>query len=468
MYRPIAPRVCVPCREPGTVGAPDTLWPLTNHDPSLRRTCEYDALDSPQASVTPPPSEDAVDADRGKENDASSPLLFGCCPITDGWDKSITSQLSRLVGDVPQVRDNAVKYFASIHLWYPVLTECSYYESLPGTFVNPRAEYSLLNLSMALIVTHLSDPKATDLYRAAKTSIALTEAADVHSLEVVQARLLVTLFEVGNGLENAGYISIAATARAAACISINQRGGRNSHDSLLCERVWWGIVLLDRCHAIGTGKPLITQDLGSPDFLPRDGSIWDKRVLSSSEPLPMSTPKNIRVGPFARQAQVSHVVNLLLFHLRNPPLDMEEAEQIVRTLRAFEKLLPEETPQPWPRYCGALGMCYTALLTLHKSTPTSPETLQATLQGIKRIQTVFNSKVSQVDIEGLSPFAAHSVYLAALENERLFLETGNVDYSIARNGLLEMLRIFASRWGNAKNYLAIIGANSPSSTSISP
>ncbi|RDW91880.1 hypothetical protein BP5796_01274 [Coleophoma crateriformis] len=444
MYRPIAPRV-------------------------LRRTCEYDALDSPQASVTPPPSEHAVDADRGKEKDAStSPLLFGCSPITDGWDKSITSQLSRLVGDVPQLRDNAVKYFASIHIWFPILTECSYYESLSGAFVNPRSEYSLLNMSMALIVTHLSDPKATDLYRAAKTSIALTEAADVHSLEVVQARLLVTLFEVGNGLENAGYISIAATARAAACISINQRGGRDGHESLLCERLWWGIVLLDRCHAIGTGKPLITQDLGSPDYLPRDGSIWDKSVLSSSKPLPMSTPRNIRVGPFARQAQVSHVVNLLLFHLRNPPLDIEEAEQIARTLRAFEKLLPQETPQPWPRYCGALGMCYTALLTLHKSTPTSPETFHATLQGIRRISTVFNSRVSQVDTEAVSPFAAHSVYLAALENDRLFLETGNVDYSIARNGLLDMLRVFAARWGSARNYLDKIGANSPSSSSISP
>lgn len=78
----------------------------------------------------------------------------------------------------------------------------------------------------------------------------------------------------------------------------------------------------------------------------------------------MSTPSSVRVGPFARQAQVSHVVNLLLMHLHSQKgqggdaFDKEESDQIARTLLSFSRLLPEETPQPWPRYCGAIGMCY--------------------------------------------------------------------------------------------------------------
>jgi hypothetical protein len=75
----------------------------------------------------------------------------------------------------------------------------------------------------------------------------------------------------------------------------------------------------------------------------------------------MSTPSSVRVGPFARQAQVSHLVGLLLVHLReneNQAFNVEESDQLARTLLAFSKLLPEETPQPWPRYCGAMGMCY--------------------------------------------------------------------------------------------------------------
>lgn len=87
-----------------------------------------------------------------------------------------------------------------------------------------------------------------------------------------------------------------------------------------------------------------------------------EKIISSTEPLPLSTPSSIRVGPFARQAQVSHVLNILMMHLQDQKLgksfDAESADQIARTLTAFSMLLPEETPQPWPRYCGAIGMCY--------------------------------------------------------------------------------------------------------------
>ena len=87
-----------------------------------------------------------------------------------------------------------------------------------------------------------------------------------------------------------------------------------------------------------------------------------QKILSSIEPLPLSTPSSIRVGPFARQAQVSHLLDILISHLRDQhtsgSIDVEESDQIARTLTAFSMLLPEETPKPWPRYCGAIGMCY--------------------------------------------------------------------------------------------------------------
>lgn len=42
----------------------------------------------------------------------------------------------------------------------------------------------------------------------------------------------------------------------------------------------------------------------------------------------------------------------------NPFMNTDEADQLARTLTAFSMLLPEDTPQPWPMYCGALGMCF--------------------------------------------------------------------------------------------------------------
>jgi len=90
------------------------------------------------------------------------------------------------------------------------------------------------------------------LYMLVKSSIAVVEAANVHSLEIVQARLLVALFEIGHGIEPAAYISIASTARAAAAFGLNQEPDSHPDEWVAYRRheersrVWWGIVMLDR------------------------------------------------------------------------------------------------------------------------------------------------------------------------------------------------------------------------------
>ena len=163
---------------------------------------------------------------------------------------AITEQLSKAVGNVADVRDVAATYFGTIHLWFPIMSETWYYERLPNIFTHPRADRSLLSLSMALINTIPAEKDKLDtlspLYVLLKSSIAIVEAANINTLEVVQARLLVSLFEIGHGIP-AVFMSLAATARAAVLIGINQA----VHDASSPERdennrVWWGIVMLDR------------------------------------------------------------------------------------------------------------------------------------------------------------------------------------------------------------------------------
>jgi hypothetical protein len=129
------------------------------------------------------------------------------------------------------------------------VSESLFYERLPTTFLKPRADLSLLSLSIALI-TRIPAEEDSDfmssLYTLVKGSIAIIEAANINSLETVQARFLVSLFESGHGIP-AAYLSIAATARAAALLGINRTindpCSPSSEEGL---RVWWGIVMLDR------------------------------------------------------------------------------------------------------------------------------------------------------------------------------------------------------------------------------
>lgn len=377
---------------------------------------------------------------------------------------AVTENLSCVVGDLFALRKVAGRYFSSIHVWFPILSESSYDERLSRAFSKPCAEFSLLSLSLALITTIPPEDDVWDsfssLYMLVKSSIAVVEAANIYSLEVVQARLLVSLFEVGHDIEPAAYISIAATARAAAAIGLN-KGNEMSEEG---SRVWWGIVMLDRNYTLERGEGIgATEDLGSPRYLPRDGSC-DQKALHSKDPLPLSTPSSVRVGPFARQAQVSHLLDLLTMHLRDQKRgeawDKEESDQIARTLTAFSLLLPEDTPQPWPRYCGAIGMCYNALMKLHESrpqgnpfievsSPDAPESLSSALSRINHISRVYNARIAQVNFESMSPFPPYGLAKACMVQYRFWKETGSLACLTASDSLMTMIGHFSKRWMKA-------------------
>ncbi|RFU34686.1 hypothetical protein B7463_g1652, partial [Scytalidium lignicola] len=405
--------------------------------------------------------------------------------MEEGINNEITKRLSHAIGDVTAIRIAAVKYFRTIHLWFPIISEISFYERLSNILLQPSAAYSLLSLSMALITTIPKDnEKMLSLYFLLKSSIAIVEAGNINSLEVVQARLLVSLFEVGHGMDPAAFISLAATARAAVAIGLNQTVKNRCVDNTNVlsrseqgHRVWWGLVMVDRTYTLERGKgPCATEGFDRPQFLPRDGNIWNPEVLSSSEPLSLSTPSSIRVGPFARQAQVSHILDILMMHLYDSDgrhsLNKDESDQIARTLTAFSMLLPEETPQPWPTYCGAIGMCYSALITLHESQPKTsldpdaicsdaPESLQSTLNRLALISKKFNDNIRQIDIEGMSPFPPHGITRAALLQYRLWKETGDIKYCETANVLTVMVKHFSKRWMRAAHYLCQLEAEQP-------
>lgn len=186
----------------------------------------------------------------------SSPRVFDGSSIRASVDSMITDKLKHSIGDIAALRNVATKYFKSIHVWFPILSELSYYERLATAFDTPSAEYGLLSLSMILITNLLPAKETLDsftsLYILVKSSIAIVEAANINSLDIVQARLLVSLFEFGHGMP-AAFISIAATVRAAVAIGLNHTINRPCKDVSMSSskreeglRVWWGIVMLDR------------------------------------------------------------------------------------------------------------------------------------------------------------------------------------------------------------------------------
>jgi hypothetical protein len=230
----------------------------SNHSHRLGRRCHYEPrvrlpLQDVRGTTISLPSRIAPPS----SSPFSSPRLFDDGSlIRSSINNMITEKLKHSVGDISAVRNAAKKYFSSIHVWFPILSELSYYERLASIFEKPCAEYSLLSLSMMLITTKPPVKENLDsfttLYILVKSSIAIVEAANINSLEIVQSRLLVSLFEASHGM-SAAFISIASTVRAAVAIGLNQTIKRPCTDvSADCSkreeglRVWWGIVMLDR------------------------------------------------------------------------------------------------------------------------------------------------------------------------------------------------------------------------------
>ena len=170
---------------------------------------------------------------------------------------TITRDVSKIVGTVDELKSTALDYFNSIHPWMPVVSRTRFFSRLPQIWLEPQADFILLAFCMFLVIQipgqdHLENMQSS-LYAMAKGLIALIESADILSIEVVQARLLVSIYELGHGIDSGAFISIGACARSGIALGIHrtlqQQAPGDAQSWVELEeqrRVWWGIYILDQ------------------------------------------------------------------------------------------------------------------------------------------------------------------------------------------------------------------------------
>lgn len=155
--------------------------------------------------------------------------------------------------EVAAITDN---YFHTISHRIPFIWRDRFNGRLLSMHSNPHADFSLLCLCIHLVVQY--PPKygqnvRSSVYAMIESHTSLLEASGFLSLEFIQARLLLSIFEMGHGLYPAASISIGSCARTARAFGLHKkRSGNfftNDSDRQRTEeetRVWWEIVNLDR------------------------------------------------------------------------------------------------------------------------------------------------------------------------------------------------------------------------------
>jgi hypothetical protein len=181
----------------------------------------------------------------------------------------VPAEVSALIGDAASARGIANAFFPTVHRWFPIVSKRGFFGHLSNPLAKRQTELSLLLLCMKLISTR---PACEDscsengrtgmLYWAAKRYHATVEAAGVLSLPVLQAGILIAMYELGQGVYPAAFLSVGACANYGLALGIDRLGlsllGCDIDESRVSSwneieekrRVWWGVLFCDRCVAI--------------------------------------------------------------------------------------------------------------------------------------------------------------------------------------------------------------------------
>lgn len=169
--------------------------------------------------------------------------------IIDSYGIDIRNIALQSLGSTEQLQRVCRLYFASTHPKFPIISEPRLMRDLPNIFSSARLECVIRCLCIMLVQQIPSEdsltPQETSLYNLAKISVGLLDAMANFSIEAIQCKLLVILFEMGHGIYPAASISIAACARSVRNLDFHQVDSF-SDDGTERETVSWMVHNLDR------------------------------------------------------------------------------------------------------------------------------------------------------------------------------------------------------------------------------
>jgi hypothetical protein len=176
----------------------------------------------------------------------------------------IPAHIVHLVGDIAHVRNFASHYFNTIHVWMPIISKKRFYDHHLHPLSQPLADLALLFLCMKLITQLPPEPlrnPQTLTYFTAKQFYLEVETAGIFSIYVLQAGVLISLYELGHAIYPSAFLSIGACARYAYALGINGNATSQIGKAYTLveleerRRVWWAIVILDRFETFSIYSP---------------------------------------------------------------------------------------------------------------------------------------------------------------------------------------------------------------------
>ncbi|KAH8888155.1 hypothetical protein GQ53DRAFT_654844, partial [Thozetella sp. PMI_491] len=384
------------------------------------------------------------------------------------------------------------RYLRNTHPWFPILSPKKLHEHATEFKEDLKPSVAFLFLSLKLVSSCRSEQtkdEASELYFLARDIHNNLEGASGISLCFLQGAIFIALYELGQGIFPAAYMTIGKVARLASLIGLS---GTASPTKLFKEantwtereeerRAWWAVFILERIINVApSGLHMATPDPSSATLLPISDSRWNRGEIGPSEALfthGFSSAAN--VGPFARLCQASHVLSMVQRHreTRHTSTDktavLNEALQLHSTLVALDNHLAQQldtaaSSDSWS--CATdLAICCSARMMLYdmygcnsldaavlstERVALETEMQSASLEGL--IQLVSQRAVTLAAavcslygdaVGAVSPLIIECLYTAACECKWFVQERMVPDMTGTLQTLKNALAIVDGRWG---------------------
>lgn len=156
------------------------------------------------------------------------------------------------VEDLSDIKQYVDVYFKDIHPWAPFLSKRKVLGQVLSPLGGNRVDHSILLTAIKLMITAPGDDARSTAYYQIKTALLDAELKGIFNLRLLQAQVLVAMYEQGHAIYPSAYLTVGCCAKYGIALGINQtvdpnRGARSTLvDSEEERRTWWAILLLDR------------------------------------------------------------------------------------------------------------------------------------------------------------------------------------------------------------------------------
>lgn len=193
----------------------------------------------------------------GPVNLTIGPAIFASLETSEDIHHYVSRSVAQILGDQMTVESIVKYYFGTINTWFTIIEKTTFEDRLARMWTEPSAETGLLVLCMLLVVRSpvegsTSTSMQTGLYHAIKTLCGLVMAKVPLSVSILQANLLVGLYELVHFIPQQAFLTLGSCAtivRAFGWVDEAFWGQdqwiSRARELKLCSILWWSMVFLE-------------------------------------------------------------------------------------------------------------------------------------------------------------------------------------------------------------------------------